>query len=87
MKTFGFFLIIAVTILLAIEIVNYFRFIKLHKKQIEQLVGLIADLKKKQTILNQQVKIIQLSEEHQKAKLHTIYSKIFKAIKQHILYK
>lgn len=74
MKTLGLFLIIALSILLFYKIAECFRFIKLHKLHIEQLTTIIDDLKKKQSLLTQQYKIIHLSDINQKNKIQVLVS-------------
>jgi hypothetical protein len=77
MKALGILLTVAFIILLIGKIAEFFRFSKQHKKQLEQLDRIITELRKKQIVLNQQVKIIQLSENQQKARLKNIYLKIY----------
>ena len=57
--------------------IEYFRQIKLHHKQVAQMDELIIELKAKQKALNERAKIICNSEESQRNRLNTIYFNIF----------
>jgi hypothetical protein len=80
MKVFGIFLIIAFITLLAMKMIEYFRYIKLHHKQVAQLGELIIELKAKQKILNERAKIMDDSEVYQHNRINIIYSSIYKTI-------
>ena len=80
MKELVIFLIIAFITLLAIKMIEYLRFIKLHNNQVIQMDEIITELKAKQKILNQRAKIIQNSEEFQKNNFNDICANIYKTI-------
>ena len=80
MKVLGIFLIIAFITLLAMKMIEYFRYIKLHNKQVAQLDELIIELRAKQKVLNERAKIMGDSEVYQNNRLNTIYSSIYKTI-------
>lgn len=85
MKVLGIFLIIAFVTLLAMKMIEYFRYIKLHDKQVAQLDELIIELRAKQKVLNERAKIMGDSEVHQNSRLNILYSKIYKTIDKYDL--
>jgi hypothetical protein len=73
------FVIVSV-LLLAIKLVEYYRFIKLQKQQLSHFEELIIELKNKQITLNQQLRIIKQSEKQQKDQFEIISKKIYDTI-------
>jgi len=65
--------------------IDYFRYIKLHNQQVNQMELLIGELKAKQKVLNRQVNILRHSEEFQKNKIHNLYANVYKTIDKLIL--
>lgn len=82
MKTMWIFILIAAVSLIYIKIAEYINTIKIHKKRIQQLEGYIIELKIKQNILNQQVKMLQLSDNYQKSRLNAICLKIYDVVEK-----
>ena len=80
MKVLGIFLIIAFITLLAMKMIEYFRYIKIHHKQVAQLDELIIELRAKQKGLNERAKIMGDSEVYQNNKLNSIYLNIIETI-------
>jgi hypothetical protein len=80
MKVLGFFLIIAFIILLAMKMIEHFRYIKLHHKHVAQMDELIIELRAKQKVLNERAKIMGDSEVYQHNRLNSIYLNIIETI-------
>ena len=80
MKELVIFLILTLIILPAMKLNEYFRYLKLHSEQVEQMELLIEELKAKQKVLNQRAKIIQESEVNQDKRLKNIYKNIYKML-------
>jgi len=80
MKEIIIFLTLTLLTLPALKIIEYFRYIKLNSKHLEQMNLLIEELRAKQKILNERVRIIRSSEEFQKNSVNTIYESIYKTI-------
>jgi hypothetical protein len=76
MKTLSILLIIAFALLICIKISRYIHTFKYHKKQIENLNDLLFKTKHKQIILNQQLKILRISEDDQKSNLYALYARM-----------
>lgn len=85
MKVLGIFLIIAFVTLLAMKMIEYFRYIKLHHKQVAQLDELIIELRAKQKVLNERAKVMGDSEVYQHSRIDIIYSNIYKTIDKYDL--
>lgn len=86
MKVFGFFLIIAFVTLLAMKMIKYFRYIKLHHKQVAQMDELITELRAKQKVLTERAKIMGNSEVYQHSRLNIIYLNIFETVDRYFTY-
>jgi hypothetical protein len=84
MKTHWDCFFIVFILLLVIKLVEYCRFIKIHKKQMEDLEGLLNQLKNKQLILNQHLKVIKQSEKYQKTQFEIISQKIYETIDNYL---
>jgi hypothetical protein len=67
------------------KMIEYFRQIKLHHKQVAQLDELIIELRAKQKVLNERAKVMGDSEAYQNNRLNTIYSNIYKTIDKYDL--
>ncbi len=80
MKELVLFLIFFFITLSALKLIEYFRYIKLHNEQVNQMEFLIGELKAKQKVLNQRVNILRHSEEFQKSSFHTISNNIIRTI-------
>lgn len=80
MKVFGFFLIITVVALIAMKMIAYFRYIKLHQRQVAQMEELLLELRAKQRALNKRVHILTTSEEFHRNRLNTIYFNVFETV-------
>lgn len=76
MKTLSILLIIAFALSICIKISRYIHTFKYHKKQIENLNDLLFKTKHKQIILNQQLKILRISEDDQKSNLYALYTRM-----------
>jgi chaperonin cofactor prefoldin len=62
------------------KMIEYFRQIKLHHKQVAQMDELIIELRAKQKVLNQRVNILTSSEKFQKNSIQNLYANIYKTI-------
>ena len=76
MKILWILSLIAIAIIICFNIVIYIHSINHHKKQIENLNDLLFKTKHKQIILNQQLKILRISEDDQKSNLYALYTRI-----------
>ncbi len=76
MKTLSILLIIVFALLICVNISRYIHTFKYHKKQIENLNDLLFKTKHKQIILNQQLKILRISEDDQKSNLYALYTRM-----------
>jgi len=63
--------------------IEYFRQIKLHHKQVAQLEELIIELRAKQKVLNEQDKIMRNSANNQKTRLNSICHNIIETIESY----
>jgi len=82
MKLLGYFLIIVIVCFSVKKIIDYFRYLKLHQKQVAQMDELLIELRAKQKVMKEHAKIMSDSADNQNTRLIYIYQNIIKTIKQ-----
>lgn len=80
MKTLWILLFIAFALIICIKIAAYIHTIKYHKKQMEHFESLLFKTKHKQIALNQQLKVLLISEDNQKSNINALYTKLYKVV-------